>query len=54
MKYLRDQYPDAEFFFCLGSDLLRSLPAWEFGDKLINEFQARRGGIVVSRRVASA
>ena len=39
MTMFRDQHPDVEFFFCLGSDLLRSLPRWDKGDKLVEEFQ---------------
>ena len=35
----RDEHPDVEFFFCLGSDLFKSLPHWDKGEQLVKEFQ---------------
>ena len=29
VKLLREQYPDAEFYFLMGGDNLRNLPTWE-------------------------
>lgn len=34
VKLIRDQYPEAELFFVMGGDNLRSLPTWERAQEL--------------------
>lgn len=46
---LCDQYPDAELYFILGSDSLRSLPQWRHPDELI-----RRARLAVVERPGGA
>ena len=36
---LSKDYPDCEFFFAVGSDLIKSIPYWKEGQKLLEEFK---------------
>lgn len=39
LNKLKVDFPDYSFSFCLGSDLLQSLPYWDSGKNIINEFE---------------
>mmetsp|Transcript_15135 Transcript_15135/g.15683 ORF Transcript_15135/g.15683 Transcript_15135/m.15683 type:complete len:272 (+) Transcript_15135:35-850(+) len=39
LRKLQGDYPNYTFSFCLGSDLLKGLPKWEYGTNIINEFE---------------
>ena len=39
LKKLKNDYSTYNFSFCLGSDLLVSLPKWEYGMDIINEYE---------------
>jgi nicotinate-nucleotide adenylyltransferase len=34
MKELKEVYPTHEFYFIMGSDLVKSYQSWDYGDKL--------------------
>ena len=36
---LSKEYPECEFYFAVGSDLIRSIQYWDEGDKLLSEFK---------------
>lgn len=36
---LKEKFPDCEFIFCIGSDLIKGLINWDEGEKLMAEFK---------------
>lgn len=37
LEHLRDKYPDTNFYFVIGSDLLETIDTWVQSEKLLNE-----------------
>lgn len=37
LEHLRDKYPDTNFYFVIGSDLLETIDTWAQSEKLLNE-----------------
>lgn len=47
IRHLKQEYPDINFYFCLGEDSLQKFHTWKFHDKIIEEVKllaAKRPG----------